>query len=362
MKLCDITQQLLRYLPQCTTAFTEGVDITSIDLSGTTVTVVTAKPHQLKTGQTILMDKVTVPLAVQTLDQVDGVATLVTVEDHDLTQDFDEHNTAIVAGADQSGYNGTFEDVTVLNRKTIQYPVDDTLVPATGLITLDDGKGRGVNGEVVVTVVNNTTFTYELPSAISVGQLVANGPVITGARVGGSITVERFIDELYTAQPNNEDAWAIIVLGDSTASNNRENNTDATDIQSSGTELRQYVVEQFAVYVAVPSKDELAAMDARDYVESLKPAIFKSILGVKLPSDLRTPQQFGVTFVQDGFFRYDKAYYVHEFVFETVSQITEDDIFNENNSVPFKDICLLSQNSFKEVIMSSDINLDKEPL
>jgi hypothetical protein len=169
--------------------------------------------------------------------------------------------------------------------------------------------------------------------------------------------------ELYTQSNNNNDkCWAVVVMGDNTASNNRAIEADATDRYSPNTDYRQQTIQDFSVFAVIPCRDELSAIDARDTVEEIRGPIYKSLLGVLFPDYNSIGRQYGVTFVNDGFYGYTGAYYVHEFVFQKVSEIVYDDIVDPELNVAFRDITLRLQNSFDQVIMTTDVDLDDEPL
>jgi len=367
MKLRDIVNQLQVILPTRTDLVSETVGVTSMTLAGTTVTVVTDTDHGFSVGDPVLVSGAEAPVEIDTLSQIDGVASAVTLTNHDITEDFPERENVRIEGADQAEYNGEHKVLSANSRLRTTFEIDDG-APATATgaqILLFDGAERGYNGDFLVdTVPNTTTFTYEIDAGVAANLFAtAFGTIAIHVeiRITGTVTAERFVDELYTAQPDNEDIWACAVLGDSTASSNRSTDNDATDIQATMSELRQKVVDQFAVYVVVPAKDELAAVDARDLVEDIKSPIYKSVMGVKFPTFLCIEQQYGVTLASHGFFSYNGAYYVHEFVFESVSQIGNADLVDPDKNVAFRDVCLRFQNKFNEDIINSDVDLDDEP-
>lgn len=360
MKPSDIIAQIMASMPRFTDRISISVGVTSLTRSGTTVTVVTDAVHGLTTNDTVLISGVDTPVLVSTLSHVDGLATGVTSENHDLTEDFT--NQITVSGADQAEYNGSFDLVSTINRKTFQYNVDSGAVtPATGTILLFDGKERGYNGTKTVTVVNTTTFTYEItgtPYDTPGGTVTVH----TGINVGASVDIESFIDAYTQATPTNDTVWLCVVMNDATASNNRFIETDAIDRFSPGTDYRQKIAESFSVFMIIPSAAELTGVDARDEVEDLKLPLLRSLLGFQFPSYLSISKQFGTTLLNHGFFGYTGAYYVHEFVFEMVTESVFDDIVDPDLNVAFRDIILRLQNEFKSVIMTSDIDLDDEPL
>lgn len=359
MKPSDIIAQLISELPKHTEIFSTSVQVTSLTRSGTTVTAVCDEPHELTDGGTVLITGASSPVLVNSLTEEGGVVTGVTDTPHDITEDYTEEVT--ISGATPSGYNGTFTPLTANNRKTFQYSVDETLVDATGTILLYDGKDRGYNGEKTVAVVDTTTFTFEItetPYEVAGGTIFAH----TSVNAGFSISIDRFMD-LYTQKEDNSGkSWAVVVMGDVTASNNRFIESDSNDRFSPGSEYRQKLPEQFAVYTIIPCRDQLAGQDARDTVEDIKGPLMKSLLGVKFPTYFSIEKQFGTTLLNHGFYGYTGAYYVHEFVFEMVSETVFSDIINPDFNVAFRDITLGLQNPFIQVIMTTDVNLDDEPL
>lgn len=361
MKLADIKSQLIVQLPKLTNAFSDTVAVTIITRTGSVATVTTASPHGLTTGRQVVISGAEMPVPVTSLTRVGSVATGVTSEGHDLTELWNED--ARIEGADQAAYNLTLDrdGFDSPNRLTFKYSVSGTpTTPATGTILLYDGKNRGYNGLKTVTVTGTNTFTFAVtgtPISPAKGTILIH----KGFRIAHSVDFNRFL-EVYSKQPDQTKVWLCVVMGDTTASASRFLQNDATDLHSPMTEYRQKLIERFSIYIIIPTTEELAGAEGRDRVETLKSPIFRSILGVKFPSYLSLSQQYGATFVTSQFVEYNGAYYVHEMQFEQVAQLVQEDLANTQETVAFRDITLQFQNENNSVIMTSDINLDDEPI
>ena len=165
-----------------------------------------------------------------------------------------------------------------------------------------------------------------------------------GIRISGSVSIERAI-EAYTKHAADK-LGALVILGDVTTSKDRNVESDATGTQGAGTEFRQRIIMPFNVYVFVPTSAQLSARAARDQMEDVRIALFKSILRVKFGAGLQSITEYGVISEGDAFFDYNGAFYIHEFTFSTVQDIIYDDTVDPDENVAFRDIELQFEDEF----------------
>lgn len=365
IKAVDIIKQLQVLLPKQTGLFTDNLAVTSLTRSGTTVTVVTAAPHGLVTGNFVNISGAKAPITITSLTQVDGIATAVTDQDHDLTENI--FSTIELSGANESEYNGSHTLLTVPNRETFTFTVDSGAVsPATGTPTLIDAissnsikwsGGAAYNGRQEITLVDTTTFTYQTTTTFG---SPAQGTIEArkGIRVSGAAAVEKAI-ESYTKQ-NTNDLWAYVVLDDVIASKDRNVPTDASNTFTGGEDPRQRLINPFAVYVIVPTHNDINGRATRDLMEDVLKYLFKSLLGAKLNSVLSDDTSFSVYFTSHSFAGYVDAYYVHRFNFETNEDITLCDRIDEEDTRAFRDANITIENPNTD--LEAFVNLDDVPL
>jgi len=290
-----------------------------------------------------------------------------TVSNHDLTlsKRIDgKQLTVDIDGADQPEYNGVRPLIAVPNRRKFIYEITgNPSSPGTGAIFLRTGSNtRDYNGRFEATVTSPTTFTYQITS---MPESPAQGAPLARVRnrISRSERLSRAADS-YTRQPPG-DYWAYVVLENPAPSQSRATVTDATARISIGTAFRQPRIEQFSVYVFAPTTDEIAAGLVRDTMPEVASILFKSLLGVKLPTAFSNHRHDGVIWSGEANVTDNPAYYIHQFVFETTVDITACDIIENEDSVAFRDIEIDYMSEFKSsdnIIMQSDINLDEDPL
>jgi hypothetical protein len=185
MKIADIITQLKTVLPVYTNYFSDNASVSSLTYAAGTATA-TSTAHGLQVGHIANIKGAYSPNTITSLTQVNGIATAITAQPHDLTLDW---SSIIVAGADQSDYNGTFDMVSapVLNIKSI------TRVGSVATITTYLGHGFVVDSNFfiqitgtsrneynkklnVASVVDTTSFTVSVNSA-NVPDVGAGGTV-----------------------------------------------------------------------------------------------------------------------------------------------------------------------------------------
>lgn len=358
MKAEFIVNQLKTALPLLTDYFNDVLNVTSMTRVGSTVTVITATAHGLTTGDIVSITGATTPVQISSITRVGTIATATTVDNHDLTEGW--QSEVLIEGADQEQYNGLNSLLSVPNRRTFTFEVlGSPATPATGTMYLyDDYFFRGYNGRYAVTVINATTFTYETtktPLSPAQGTI----KVKKNPRVSSAVNIERML-ESYTAQADNK-LWAFVELQDVLASKDRYIRNDASATMHGGNAWRQRLITPFSVYIFTPTTNSLSASSARDLMQDISVYLFRSLLGFKFPTGYAEETWAQVTFVSHGFYEYTPAFYVHRFNFETVLDLIYEDTVGPNLNVAFRDIHLdFLKNS--NVIMTSDINLDVEPV
>ena len=375
IKAQTIIQQLQAVLPLHTDLFTgTELSITSLTIAGSTVTATTSVPHKLLTNDIVNIAGAKTPIDVTTLTFVansgigntGGIVTAITATNHDFTEGFDQEVEMI--GATETDYNGTFDLATTVNRKKLTYLITaNPTTPATGspqILYEYAAAAGGYNGVKTITKTGASTFTYTVTQTITND---AQGAMTgaSGLRISGAVSVEKAVGA-YTAQPT-DDLWGFVVLGDPFTSKDRHVSTDAISTLSPGDAYRQRVIVPFSVFIITPTTEGIAGRRERDLMEDVRVALYKSILRVQFDSVLSAAQVYVSTASGDRFVGFHEAYYIHEFEFQTVVDITIDDTVDPAYSVAFRDIDLFFNDpdvsDGDDIIMQTeDISLDEEPL
>ena len=248
------------------------------------------------------------------------------------------------------------------NRETININVPDTNAsPATGTLLLFDFGDRGLNGQQEITVVDSDTFTYELASAPDIVSIGGTVTIQKDVRITGAISVDRAIRG-YTKQ-GNEELYAFVVIGDSTVSKDRNINSDAGGTIQAGDDFRQRIIQEMTVFIFVPAvEDNRGARLKRDSMQDVRAILFQSLLNTRFDDGLCENEFSGLTFISDGVFADSESYFVHQFLFESVSDIITGDVNLDINDVAFRDIAVDFLPNLPDTELTVNINLDDEPL
>ena len=366
MNYRDIVAQLQTELPKFETRFSDQISFSSLIAVSTTITATTTVAHGKTTGDAITITGVRVENPV--ILSVSGTTVTGTTSfDHDLTE-FDgfgskpDFATVTISGTNETEYNGTFNVVTVPNRRTFTYELPATPSgPPTGSSILEEDLTDGYNGRFIITVTGATTFTY----------IVANAPaglaIITGAaathtktRISIAINADR-IFEAYTKQPP-ADLWLFVIPRDTTISNDRDLLNDATVSWTTGTQERKIkTIINFDIMVIFPATTEIAAAKSRDDAEKIAVSFYQSLAGFKPSTTLVCPSEFVVTPTGHGFGSYNGAVYAHLYNWQLIEEITNADTFRTGDRA-FRDARLIFTNDFDENIIDTNVDLDDQPL
>ena len=364
MKASDLILQLQIQLPKHTNLFSDQLAVSSLTFSGGIVTVTTSSAHGLSTGDKAVITGAQSPNPITSLTSGNGIATAETTNDHDLTKDWPDGkgSTIIITGAADSDYNGTKILLDVLSRTKFTYTIDTGAPASTTGGVLEEVLDDGYNGFHSITVTGATTFTY--PSSTTVGS-PATGTITLQAntRVSGGGIEDEKLSVSYTKQPENS-LWAFVTLGEVAASKSRSALNDATMVRGGGDDPRQKLIQDFSVFIFVPAKNQIVARAARDQMQDVMAALFKSLLGFKPPSTLSGCVVNSITFLTHGFFDYEESVYIHRFQFQNLVDINFDDTIGVGLNKAFRDIHIDYVDPVVDdgdnIIATADINLDQE--
>lgn len=339
MKAFDIIKQFHLAMPQFNDYFSAFTTDFTASSSGSIVTVTTANPHGLSTGNVITMTGIKSQIELFEISLANGRVTASTFANHDLTRGYQENVT--LSGSDNDELNGTFELLDVPNRRSFvfDYPGVDVDDPGT-VYLLEDRSYGGVNGIFNVTVVDDNTFTYD--AGIIIGDFetsfnIENAKLHLGIRISGASDIDRAVSS-YTEQSGENTLWGFVIVEDAISSKDRNVTNDATLNQGNLNEWNVLYLEGFSFYVVVPTTGDITGRRARDLCEEIKPAVFSSVLGKAFDSGFSDNIVSPVVPLGDQFFGYFKSYYIHQYRFEQVSRITNTDIKDYGQNVAFRDI------------------------
>jgi hypothetical protein len=362
VRASDIILQLSARLPALVDDFTTSFSISSLTRSGTTVTATTATAHGLAIGKSVNIVGAQTPITISSIDRVGIVATLVTAADHDMTEG--AFTSVEISGATESEFNGTFTLIRVLNRRTITFQVADSgPTSATGSPLLLNGSSalQSYNGlKKVTTVPTTTTFTYEITDSTLFTPAAGTITAKIKPRISGAAEDVRALAS-YTAQKT-DDAWLYVVVNDGVANKNRTLDIDGTDNVQRTNHFKQFISQTVSLFVFLPTSGTISGRKARDRAEELLRPICQSILFAKFDSLLAAGKYNALMFNEHGFHGYDTAFYIHRYTFELTLLMGVDDTVGADEDVAFRDISMTQNHDVGTGVITSDIDLDDEPL
>jgi len=357
MKASDIITQLLRVLPSKTGLFSEEVSISSLSKAGTITTAVTAAAHGLTTGDYVYVAGANRKTPITSILRAGTVATVITTSDHDLTEGW--ITTVEITGAAESAYNGVKPLTNVNSRNKFTYTVTGApTTPATGTPFLLEPWRRGFNGWYSITVTDSTTFTYTSEDSYTA---TASGTMVLRKlpRISGALNIDRAIDS-YTKFGQNK-LWAFVVLGDVTASRDKNTLSDAVALHTTGSAFRQNIINDVSIFIFYPMKDTISGRAERDSITDIATYLYKSVLGKSYSSYFTDDPTATLNFLSHKVLMWTTGYYIHQFKFEAVSELTGNDIIDPNYTRAFRDLELAFNNvDYGIEIVNTNINLDED--
>jgi len=362
MRAKDFILQLSAKLPQLVDDFTTSFAVSSLTRSGTTVTATTTTAHGLTVGKSVNIVGAQTPIDISSIARVGIIATMVTATDHDMTEG--AFTTVEINGATEPEFNGTFTLLRVKNRRTITFQVVDsgpTSVTGSPLLLNGSSPLQSYNGlKKVTTVPTTTTFTYEIADSTLFTPAAGTITAKTAPRISGAATDERAI-ESYTKQSVN-DAWLYVVMNDGVANKSRTLDIDGTDNIQRTNHFKQFVTQTVSLFVFIPTSGQISGRKSRDRAEELLLPICQSILFAKFDSLMSNGKYNSLMFNEHGFHGYNNAFYIHRYTFEMTILFGINDTIGADEDVAFRDISMTQAHDVGTGIITTDIDLDDEPL
>lgn len=363
MKTYDIAAQLQNIIPSINSKFGTSIGFLSLSASGLIATAATPTPHGKLSGQAVNISGVKISNSTTlVLDATTNIVTGTTDFAHDLTKATDgeitNYTTVNISGADEEIYNGSFQVLSIPNRKTFTYQLASAPISGpTGTIVIEEDRIDGFNGRFIITVLSPTSFQYTLPFAPPGISIITEGKVFTQLRISRALTAE-LAEAAYTKQADNAN-WLFVINGDTNASADRSLQSDASVSLTEGADWRVRTIKNFTILAFMPTTDSIAGAEYGDEAEDIAANLYKSLAGFQPPSDLSDETKFFCSPLGHGFYAYEKAYYIHRYDWQLVEDITNDDCV-EPNSRAFRDARLIFTNDFDEQIINTNVDLDDE--
>lgn len=356
MRLVDVVNQLRLILPKYTDRFSNSLSIISMVASGGVLTITTAGEHGLSSNQLVTLSSVKTQTPISAVSQDGLIFTFTTASDHDLTYGWPEHDTIELTGFTDTAWNGSFTLVSVPNRRNFKLQSTNTVPALNTNEKLLEIRIDGVNGSYAAMPINSTTFSVsgDFEDGTYIG-----GSVSRAVRVAGSVDITRAISQ-YTAQ-GVTDLWGFVVMHDAEVSKNRHALSDATSTPTTGTALRERIIDGFSFYVVVNTSQDIAAEQAVDICrhELLTP-VLKSVYGARFTTGLSGETDFRTVLTGHGFASYNRAIYVHVYTFELSMDLTDQDAVDVVDTRAYRDT------DYTQTIGTQDmtvlINQDDVPL
>jgi len=355
MRGSDIANQLKGRLPNYTSDFSESFTITSLSRGDSTITAVTSVAHGGATGDNVTIKGAKEPITITSLTRSGTTVTATCATPHKLpnpsnilTKDIP---TIEISGSNPDDYNGTFNLAATPSYFIFQYEI--TTTPASpaitpGFLLLGDDLFL-YNGQKEITVIDTTSFTYEIESENLQSPAQGTIEMLKDVRIAWAASFE--IAEAHYSEDTSRitQNWLYIVVNDRETSKKGTTTVDVESVQEVNSEYRYDTIQTFSIFTFIPSATStlggIQSDQAREYIQPL----LKSIGNFLLPSILTEGCLRPVTFQGDGIQLFNKAYYVHKFDFVAKGEIVNVDTIDAVRIVPLEELDVDTQDKDIEI-------------
>lgn len=337
MKAIYIVNRLKEILSKYTDDFSTILNVSTLVRVGSTITCTTSTNHNLTNNDYITVKGAKEPILLSGITFSGGVATATALSDHDLSDPslFSPENLPLyieISGA--SGYNGTWELLTVPNDLTFTFKVSGSPSSVSGgYLMLEDQDGY--NGYKQITVISPTAFTYQTTGTM---QTPALGTIKVSCltRVDYSATAQR-ISEFYASNSSNIlQTWAFVVLNQDQSYKNDTIVGDSSTAKIKNESYWNTSQQNFSIFIVIPAKTSILGGDIADKVREYRKPLLKAIVNYIFQSDLKEESSQPAQYVGSEADDYIQATYTHRFDFTVQNIIQTQDTIDFNNGRPLK--------------------------
>lgn len=364
-----IVRHLQVYLPKITNLFTNETSVDSTIVAGSPQTLrITLNNHGYSVGNNIVTVNGLLDNGINAVSQStepDGTKILryTTNVNHDLTEDYTDNLTngqIELRGFTDSQFNGFFDLYGVPSANTFEI-VNDNIPTLNGNEVLRENRSIGVNDIFEITAIPDAnTIDIELT-----GRPEFDIKDVFDLRVMNRLNSYRIdycadwqrAQDKYTKQSDQDNLWLYVIMEDVLASKDRRIESDASQTNTYQNTQRIKNIGTFSINVIIPTKNDIGGGDAVQLsYETLYEIFLKVLSGV--PFETFDNAKYVTTMISHGPVAYEKAYYAHNFTFEQVYEVVNEDMWTNNfyESVAFRRINI----SFAEEQDGSFLLLDEE--
>lgn len=332
-------------VPSLTDVFADTLAVSSMVVTaGAYVVLTTGAAHGIATGATteIVILDAEAPNAIVAweLDAAGDVSIAVT-HPHDLSTTPDAtlypafDSFVHLSGSGVASIEGQSQLVSVPDQTHLVVRPRSPLVslPAVpGTANLLQRLERGMAGFHVVTATGASTLRFATPASVARTYTVTAPQVVTAVRCWGAVdflhAMSHFSRDNEAAAPIPDRGWMFVMpRGQAQVSRDRTSRSDALFEIESGIFVRQTLIDGFQIAVVLPAERYGGAVACMDRCRGdILKAMFKTFNGVVVPwAAFASPGKRVAMMESHGTLAYDRANYVHGYVFQTTAMITNGD-------------------------------------
>jgi hypothetical protein len=214
-----------------------------------------------------------------------------------------------------------------------------TTLPLTGTEALLERLQNGVIGWHVATATSTTELRIATPATVTRSYSVPAPSIVRNVRIAGALTLEVALQQYTrgygigeTTQSSSELAksWMFIVPSPSVRlSRDRNSSSDAVTEQTPGSDMRQLLLDGFHVYAMLPATGAGSGVQPSDLAHGeVLATVLRTFHGLSLPRrEIYNGDAFVASMIEHGnaLGQYDRATYVHGYVFEAPAYLTRFD-------------------------------------
>lgn len=332
MRITPIVNHACARLPQLTDMFSDVLQADIVAAPGGNTTINCQSAHNQETGSKIAVCVRGAKTRIEISNaEISGLssnyALITTTTPHGLV----DNATAIGVNSWNAEIELTGFDDPLMNAvQTFVSKINDTAfliempegaaLDISGTAYLIDDRNDFINGWHPVEVIDETTLQMPTNPALDYATIAENVTVAFNIRAWGAIDFE-IIKSKYTGEQAQlrQASIAISPLPTVSISKDRGAKTSAVAELNGSTVVRQMMLDGFHVTVVVPTTDTFGALSAIDLCHGeLLNAILKTFQGYQAPQpDLTDVQRFSAVLKNHGGFAFDRAFYAHNYEFES---------------------------------------------
>lgn len=339
MQGIEIIDKLVQVIPSYTTKFSYNETVASAGLELSPNKLVLTLDNAitgLKVDNNLKLNNI---YAVQNLTITSLGANVYTFETTKANQVYKDQKQVTII--DENDNTVTIDIISLDSLTSFKGKAQSTLDLGLAWQLMD--RRAGLNTVFQVKEINGAELKFDLPTTLTIDGVKAVSGTVDGAyRIKEQAISANFLEPLIqnestTSDELNWNSTLFIVTGGLEADQDNSTFSNSPVQLGAGTDKHVRFTQDFSIFFIEKTGNDASNLEAKYFADELRPMLYKALVGSKVESGFNgTNYQIAPT--GDLPYESTRAYYIHEFTFNTQFEIEQSDCYEPQDTITLVNI------------------------